>query len=287
MGLEVRAYERIDDFESHALPFLMEREAEHNLFLGICSQIRAGRYKDFYLATVERDGAVVAAAFRTPPFQVGLSHVADPAAIDRIADHVLETYGSVPGILAPRDDALAFAKAWQSRTGSDFHVAIRQRIYEARDVSLPPDAPGEIRPATMAERDLVISWFRGRNEEALGSDAVGPDVDPEVLADWRIGGAAGPLMLWWTDHPVSMAGASGPTPNGIRINAVYTPPEHRRNGYASACVANLTRQLLDDGRRFCFLYTDLANPTSNSIYQKVGYRPVCDVDQYRFIDPSS
>jgi predicted GNAT family acetyltransferase len=79
-----------------------------------------------------------------------------------------------------------------------------------------------------------------------------------------------------------MVGYSGPTPNGIRIAPVYTPPELRGGGYASACTAETTRRLLKDGRRFCFLYTDLANPTSNSIYQRIGYRPVCDVDQYRF-----
>jgi hypothetical protein len=63
---------------------------------------------------------------------------------------------------------------------------------------------------------------------------------------------------------------------------VYTPPEVRARGYASACVAALTKLLLEGGRRFCFLYTDLSNPTSNSIYQRVGYRPISDVDQYVF-----
>jgi uncharacterized protein len=88
--------------------------------------------------------------------------------------------------------------------------------------------------------------------------------------------------LWWDGGPASMAGAGAPTPNGIRIGPVYTPPEHRRRGYASALTAALTRYLLDGGRRFCFLYTDLANPTSNAIYQQVGYTHVCDVEQHRF-----
>jgi predicted GNAT family acetyltransferase len=79
-----------------------------------------------------------------------------------------------------------------------------------------------------------------------------------------------------------MAAHTGPTPNGVRVGAVYTPPELRGRGYASACTAAVTQRLLADGRRFCFLFTDLSNPTSNSIYQKIGYRPVCDVDQYRF-----
>jgi predicted GNAT family acetyltransferase len=79
-----------------------------------------------------------------------------------------------------------------------------------------------------------------------------------------------------------MAGASGPTPKGIRIGAVYTPKALRRRGYASTLVAALSQAQLTAGRTFCFLFTDLANPTSNKIYQDIGYMPVCDVDEYRF-----
>ena len=91
-------------------------------------------------------------------------------------------------------------------------------------------------------------------------------------------------MIWEVDNtPVSMAGYAGPTPNGIRIGAVYTPPELRNNGYASAVTAGLSQYLLDSGKDFCFLFTDLLNPTSNKIYQQIGYQPVCDVDRYLFI----
>ena len=90
-------------------------------------------------------------------------------------------------------------------------------------------------------------------------------------------------MIWEADgKPVSMAGYSGPTPNGIRIGAVYTPKDQRRKGYASACTAGLSQHLLDLGFQFCFLFTDLLNPTSNHIYQQIGFEPVSDVDQYSF-----
>src|SRR5206468_1492050 len=88
----------------------------------------------------------------------------------------------------------------------------------------------------------------------------------------------------WEMHgqPVSTATLMGPTPNGIRISVVYTPPELRGRGYASACVAALSQRMLDAGKRFCFLYTDLANPTSNKIYRTIGYEPVCDNLQILF-----
>ena len=91
---------------------------------------------------------------------------------------------------------------------------------------------------------------------------------------------SGSLFVWDNDGPVSMAGWTGKTLNGVRVTFVYTPPEFRRHGYASACVAALTQRLLDEGNRYCCLYTDLANPTSNRIYQQIGYRAVCDVADY-------
>ena len=91
------------------------------------------------------------------------------------------------------------------------------------------------------------------------------------------------LLLWEVEGTaVSMAGYSGPTPNGIRVAWVYTPPENRGKGFAGACVAALSQKLLDDGRKFCFLYTDLANPISNHVYQKIGYEPVTDATVYSF-----
>ena len=113
-----------------------------------------------------------------------------------------------------------------------------------------------------------------------------PSAPPEDAAHWlerKLSSIDSGLVLWADEGtPVSFAGYGGPTPNGIRVGPVYTPPELRRRGYASALTAALTRTLLDRGRKFCFLFTDLANPTSNSIYQRIGYRPVSDADQWVF-----
>ena len=98
----------------------------------------------------------------------------------------------------------------------------------------------------------------------------------------RVTDPDGGFVIWEDGEPVSFAGYGSPTPNGIRVGPVYTPPELRGRGYASALVGELTARLLTGGRRLCFLFTDLANPTSNSIYQRVGYRPVADVTDWRF-----
>jgi predicted GNAT family acetyltransferase len=79
-----------------------------------------------------------------------------------------------------------------------------------------------------------------------------------------------------------MAGRARPTRSTITVNAVYTPPELRRQGFATAAVAALSRALLAEGYPSCVLYTDLANPTSNSIYRRIGYEPVADAVRWFF-----
>jgi predicted GNAT family acetyltransferase len=130
------------------------------------------------------------------------------------------------------------------------------------------------------DRELVLAWMDAFVEEAL------PESSPEDAEGWlerKLASEDGGIVLWVDDgEPVSFAGCGGPTPNGIRVGPVYTPPELRRRGYASALTAELTKMLLERGRKFCFLFTDLANPTSNSIYRRIGYEPVSDADQWVF-----
>ena len=133
--------------------------------------------------------------------------------------------------------------------------------------------------ATPADRDIVLAWTEGFMREAFGQvdlAEVAADVDRWIARRGRT------IYLWEDGEPVSLCGVGGVTPNGIRIGPVYTPPDLRGRGYASALVAAISEAELDAGRRFCFLFTDKANPTANHIYQAIGYEPVRDVDAYRF-----
>jgi hypothetical protein len=278
-ALEVSRFDSVDAFEDRAFSFLLEREAEHNLLIGICGQVREGRYKEAYLATVENGGRVVAAAWRTPPHNLGISHVSDSRALDVLASDVRDRFETIPGVLASKDDARRFADIWTTLTGGTSVVSMEQRIYQATEAAMPSGVSGDARPATQAERELLIGWRREFALEATGA----PDGAPEAAVDhWLNDATSSGCLVWWDGKPVSMVAYSGPTPNGIRVAPVYTPPQLRGRGYASACTATVTQQRLDEGRRFVFLYTNLANPTSNSIYQKIGYWPVRDVDQYQF-----
>jgi len=131
--------------------------------------------------------------------------------------------------------------------------------------------PGHMRWAQEEDVDTLVGWFLAFCDEAV-PDA--PPANPE--RNVRQFMHAGKLAVWDDHGIVSMTGSSRGTPHGKTISAVYTPPQYRGHGYASACVAALSQHLLDEGNRFCTLYTDLSNPTSNKIYQDIGYRPIAD-----------
>jgi predicted GNAT family acetyltransferase len=281
--MELRRFADPAAFYDRAAPFLLADEAAHILPIGLVTTfIRqpSSAPGDLYMATVEGAGEVVAAALMTPPLNLILSRVASPAAFDVIADDLLARRPLPPGVHAPAPISRQFAECWCARTGQAFHHAMAQRIYQLEQVVPVVGVLGELRQATVADREVLVAMSIAFNAEA---ESV---VDAERVARWaddRLDSPTSGLHLWWhDDRPVAMVGYAGPTPSGIKIGPVYTPLEHRRQGFGSAATVALSQLLLDSGHRCCFLFTDLANPTSNHIYQAVGYRPVCDVDEFRF-----
>lgn len=281
MDLELRRFADVDGFLAVAGEFLEAREAEHNLILGISSYVRDqpnvfGEGTPYFAAVLAGD-RVVAVALRTPPHNLVLSEIDDPGAIDRlVADRLGE---DLPGVLGPVEHARAFAERWAAATGQSWRHHLAERIFQLRAVIPPAPVPGSLRTATPGDRALVAAWMRAFMDEALGEDD--PD-SAESLTDRWLEGRQRTLYLWQDGETVSLCGVGGATPHGIRIGPVYTPPAARRRGYASALVAEASQLQLDAGRRFCFLFTDLANPTSNHVYQTIGYEAVRDVDEYRF-----
>jgi len=283
--VEVERYADAAAFLERAGSFLGAREAEHNLLLGLCSRLaRAPRLygSDPYFATVLDGGRVVGAALRTPPHRLVLSEIDSDGACEALALDAAAVFGSLPGLLAPAGRAAGFVSPWKRATGARARRSREQRIHRCERVLPPPPTPGQARPFRDDDRELASRWLDAFVEEAVGESPV--ETGPAMLES-RLSEPAGGLVLWDDGSPVSIAGFGGPTPNGIRVGPVYTPPEARRRGYASALVAELTRSLLGGGRRFCFLFTDLANPTANRIYRRLGYVPVTDVEEWSFDEP--
>ena len=268
------------EFLAEAEPFLVADEARHNLILGIAGNVRDGSiYEDFRLWLVRDRGEVFAAALRTPPYNLILAQPRSPQALAALAEAVVGE--ELPGVVGAEPEAVEFAELWTRHTGAPARTNMRQGVYELERVEPLSVVPGSARVANAGDRELALRWFVAFAAEALHEGGPGSD-RAEELIEHRLSSPSAGILLW-EDHgePVSIAGWGGPTPNGIRIGPVYTPPELRRRGYATALTAELSQRLLDGrlfagGRRFCFLYTDLANPTSNAIYERIGYRRVAE-----------
>lgn len=257
-------------FVARVRPLLERAEAENNLMLGLLGEPSV---QPRVMVDVEEGGEVIAAALHTgEPFPLAISRCDDSVA-RAIAD--LLAGSAFPAVLSAPQTAAAFAQRWSEVSGVRSEPGRRQRIFSCEKVSPPARVDGAMRVATVEDIALVADWA-GAFERETGAHTGGA----RKLAEERV--HAGKIRLWDAGGPVSMAGWTGGTPNGVRVGFVYTPAEARGRGWASACVAALTDELLASGKRFVFLYTDLANPTSNKIYQAIGYRAVADADEHRF-----
>jgi hypothetical protein len=264
-------------FLERAWSWLMRDEVENNVILGLAAAMAQGALaakEPPYLATAVAGGDVVACGVRTPPYKLVVTRGAAEA-IAALAADAAAAYPDLPGVGGPEPAAGAFARAFAACRGTAVRAGKRERIHAVLAVDMPPrPAPGALRAARETELDLLVAWAAGFLREA---NPLEPSDPAEVV---RRAFGYGGLFVWDDGGPVSMAAFGGKTPNGIRVNLVYTPPALRSRGYATAAVATLTRRLLEDGNRYCCLYTDLANPISNRIYHGIGYRPVCDVGEY-------
>jgi RimJ/RimL family protein N-acetyltransferase len=260
-------------------------EARNNLVFGVAGTLveRPGLYETYNLWTVEADGLPLAAAVRTPPFHPSITDASDPEAVRALAAGILEDIGEIEGVIGAVPTVDWFVAAAVELTGARADVLMREGVFRLDTVAEVPVLSGLARPGAAADEKLLVRWFMDFQAEALPREAL-----DEAQARRAVGlrlddNPSNGLWVWEVDgRVVSMSGYGGPTPNGARIGPVYTPPDLRGHGFATALVAAQTRWLLDHGRRFCFLFTDLSNPTSNSIYERIGYRKVAEAAHYGF-----
>ena len=263
--------------------FLRSRPAEHSVLLTVAEAVRIGGPAAFgddqplFGWYVRDGGAVTAACLHTPPYPVALTAMPDPVAA-ALAWTLAGNGRAVTAVGGPPGPAQAFAAEWQQQTGQPARVGRRERLYRLGELVPPAPAPaGQARVATGADIALLLAWLTAFRAEA---DPAGAPVH-RAMVDERIG--YGGLTVWETgDGPVSLAGRTRAVAGQARIGPVYTPPEHRGRGYGGAVTTAVSQQALAAGVAEVLLYTDLANPTSNALYQRLGYQPVTDRLQLRF-----
>jgi GNAT superfamily N-acetyltransferase len=255
--------------------FLHRDPAGNTLLLSVVENLRAhgtGIYGDVpALFGWWRSGDDVGAAFLvTSPQPVLLGDMPAHLAAE-LAGVLADRNVSLSGVNGGSTAAAAFATEWGRRTGVGGEVAMSQRLYRLDGLEEPVPLDGAARIAGGRDHDLVLAWFEAFAAEL---DGVAVTVNSPLVED-RIG--FGGVALWEVDGvPVSMAARTRVLAGTARVAPVYTPVEHRRHGYGAAATATITRSALEAGAREVVLFTDLANPTSNSIYQRLGYRPVHD-----------
>jgi predicted GNAT family acetyltransferase len=274
--LKVHRYSEAGAFLQATESWLARAEVENNVILSIARSIADGsrvlREPPYFVAAIDGDEIVCCAA-RTPPHVLLVTNGTSNG-LAALAGDVFDAMGSVPGVVGPCSAPAAFASAWLPLAGARGSVRMRQRLYKIERVSAGlAEMDGRLREATPRDRDLALQWCAAFAREAVPNHPS----DAEDTVDRHL--KCGTLYLWDDGRPVTMCASPA---GSARINLVYTPPDLRRRRYATAAVAALSRQLLESGKRYCCLYADLANPISNSIYQRIGYRPVCDFEEYEF-----
>ena len=253
--------------------FLTSRPVVHNLILSLLHERAAtGEPGRYWIA--HDGGAVVGVALHSPERFPATITPMPVEAVEAVVSTIATAGICLPGVNGEAAVAARFAGQWAERCKAAAVPVGGQRIYELASLVEPSDVPGRLRRADPRDRDLVLEWLGGFDRDTGGRTS-----GDAATVSRRID--AGRFWLWEVDGPTSMAAHAEPAAGVVRIQAVYTPAELRRRGYATACVAHLSSRLSDAGLR-CILYADLGDPISNSVYRRIGYRAVAECLQYRF-----
>lgn len=275
--MKLHQFDNIQEFWHSTQAYLLQHQVENNVLLSISHTLlhNPERYLGKpYLAIVQTSGEIVAVAIRTPHQKLILSKAQNMDALRLIAQDLRQE--QLPGSMGLAFEAEIFSRTWQALTGQFYQRSVVMKIYQLTTVQRVSTARGYLRLATEDDRSVLIKWLSAFLSEI--DEAVSEDVEHQV--DHRL--KQQNTYFWVDSTPVSVASSKQVLPTIGRINLAYTPPEYRRKGYATACVAALSQKLLDQGCRHCFLIADLANPTANHIYQAIGYRPQGDWHEYSF-----
>lgn len=274
----------VAEFLRNAGSLLYQDEATNSLMLGLCENIVRAKETPTpspILLRIEQDGRTLTAAIQTPPMHLILAN-ASQEQIEFLARHLKGMKLKFPGVVGPSEVSEGFAKIWSEISSKKAALGMGQKIYKIEKATIP-NSLGELRLALKHEVDFVAKWLFEFSNESL--PAPERKSFEELLPLARRTVDDGLVYVWTVNHvPVSMAQVGRPTQNGISVRAVYTPQAQRKKGYASAVVAHLSQKMLDSGKKFCVLYTDLSNPTSNKIYQQVGYQEVTESKLFLFED---
>lgn len=273
-------------FRERVDAFLLRNEVMHNVIIGITSRlIHQGEiYDEVFLAHVENDaGEIVATTMRTVPHGAILSEIKDKTVIPMLVDAYANDFDILPGVEGVGDDSSQFAELWKQGCGQDYRISMEMGQYRLDEVIQPENISGEARFADKDDFEMLVDWLikfsadtgmDSNYSRKYAEENITRKLEKPILGGIRIQVDDG--------QPVSMAAATRQSVNGGNVSLVYTPSEFRGRGYASAITAHVSQAILDTGKTFCSLTTDMSNPTSNKIYQAIGYKFIGNLRRIEF-----
>lgn len=272
-----QTYSRVDVFAKEVEPFLNEHEDLYSLFLGSLQQIKQGVYDSAYFMTVKKDLQLIGFAQMTPPFPLNLVLVHEDEAdyfINELVNGLVQQSLHIPGVFGQKELVEKVALEWAKVTHTKATIIMKEGLYRldqvAEDLTM---SKGNWRIAEQKDIRFLENAIKCFEEDAL----VKPTTPQKQLHEKTVNMISHKeVFLWEVDGEiVSIMKKSRPTTNGVTVSLVFTPRDKRKKGYARTCVATCSKELLKE-YKFCTLYTDLLNPTSNKIYKEIGYHQIAE-----------
>jgi uncharacterized cupin superfamily protein len=283
--LKIEFSRNAEDFLEESIGFLGLREAEYSLLIGL-SELRKKTNKnpdDYRFATVYKKEELIG-GFCVSEKNLVLSGFEEPV-LKNIADFLFDKKIKFPGVVGPALTSEAFARIWSHVSSGSYKLGMGQKINKLEAVTMPSGDSGKLVLAAEKDKELVGQWLYEFSVESLPHEPT----TLQKMTEHALAKIQKQEAYFWVNSdntPLSMNLIGRPTRNGISVSGVYTPVRLRRKGYASALVAHTSQRMLDLGKKFCVLYTDVANPTSNKIYQQVGYKEIATSKHFVFCEKS-
>lgn len=276
-------YNDVVKFMDDVFDILLENEIQNNLIISNCLRGKNGAdISNWFMGVVkDNNGAVKLIAMMTPPFALCMyetKNIQDNKTLAFFVKEFVELKIEISNVLTRSEFAARFAEKYERISGKIKIEAKKMRIYRLDKVNDILISGGKLRKATENDLYYLPYWNNDFNLEC-GMNNVNI---PKAIENIKNLIKNNNLLIWEDEIPVSKAAMGRETINGAVVTAVYTPQYYRGKGYATSCVAGLSKELLERGYKFCSLFTDMGNPISNSIYMKIGYNPICDYDEYKF-----
>ncbi|MDS9473070.1 GNAT family N-acetyltransferase [Sporosarcina pasteurii] len=277
-------YNDANEFSDKVLPVIAHKDDVFSLFLGVLESIKNGAYEKPFMATIEHEGKVIALFQMTPPHPVNMIYLDEShldACMELLIKTAIEENIKFSSIISMKSWAKRFAEKWKNETGLEEQLLMDQGLYRLDAVNEQlKDSLGKWRLAVEKDCELIQNWYHLFEQDTSMPMSHATIVKERVQKFVK----AREVFLWEDEGKVvSMMKKSRPTKNGITVSMVFTPKEERRKGYARTLVAAVSKELLKE-YNFCMLYTDLLNPTSNKIYQEIGYRKIADSVHIGFVN---